>query len=336
MLSLLSSRNLQKAASVGLRSFVGLCQELCCWGAQTHLQHIIFVALPIFTAWLFLKHLFLFPTRFNVLSQTTFYSLVGNLSLPAGFLHCMLDFTIYMNFHDCEQMMFVCPAQERISWRPLDTWIDQREWPISLHNFLQAMHICVDMLSLTHPNIISQQCSETFDNILNLANWPKEILSIRRRHQSQLEAESGWVFFLQDGFPCKELDHFPLNQMFGEARLSFGYFHHLVCCTQCLLRMISYGFLKMLPANPHGSCGFTVEVGSMAPLVKVGEGLKVGVATQLLPGLGCFCTSLWTSVTQTHNLVVDRLPKKRTVPINLKNNEPFFCLLLITATKITT
>jgi len=59
--------------------------------------------------------------------------------------------------------------------------------------------------------------------------------------------------------------------------------------------MISYGFLKMLPANPHGSCGFTVEVGSMAPLVKVGEGLKVGVATQLLPGLGCFCTSLWTS-----------------------------------------
>ena len=162
---------------------------------------------------------------------------------------------------------------------------------ISLHNFLQAMHICVDMLSLTHPKVISQQCSETFDNILNLANWPKEILSIRRRHQSQLVTRSRkwlsvfarrvsvwgtWIIFLW-------------TKCSGEARLSFGYFHHLVCCTQCVLRMISYGFLKMLPANPHGSCGFTVEVGSMAPLVTVVEGLKVGVATQLLPGLGCFC-----------------------------------------------
>lgn len=80
-----------------------------------------FYSVVVFETLRYPQGMFLFPTPFNVLSQTAFYSLVGNLSLPAGFLHCMLDFTIYTCFHDFEQMMFVCPAQERISWRPLDT-----------------------------------------------------------------------------------------------------------------------------------------------------------------------------------------------------------------------
>ena len=108
-----------------------------------------FYSVVVFETLRYPQGMFLFPTPFNVLSQTAFYSLVGNLSLPAGFLHCMLDFTIYTCFHDFEQMMFVCPAQERISWRPLDTWIDQREWMSfwelwsSVLRFFQLCRICL-------------------------------------------------------------------------------------------------------------------------------------------------------------------------------------------------
>ena len=57
------SRNLQKAASVGLRSFVVKMSVICLdflrsYAAEGHkvICSIIFVALPIFTAWLFSKH----------------------------------------------------------------------------------------------------------------------------------------------------------------------------------------------------------------------------------------------------------------------------------------
>lgn len=55
-----------------------------------------FYSVVVFEILRYPQGMFLFPTPFNVLSQTAFYSLVGNLSLPAGFLHCMLDFTIYI------------------------------------------------------------------------------------------------------------------------------------------------------------------------------------------------------------------------------------------------
>ena len=82
----------------------------------------------------------------------------------------------------------------------------------------------------------------------------------------------------------------------------------------------------MLPANPHGSCGFTVEVGSMAPLVTVVEGLKVGVATQLLPGLGCFCYFPLDVSYKTHTNCLLTAFKKiySTVPIKFEKQQTFF------------
>ena len=92
----------------------------------------------------------------------------------------------------------------------------------------------------------------------------------------------------------------------------------------------------MLPANPHGFCGFTVEVGSMAPLVKVGEGLKVGVAS-VGAWVGMFLYFPLDFSCKPHTTwLLTAFKKKDTVPINLENNEPFFHLLLITSTNITT
>ena len=81
----------------------------------------------------------------------------------------------------------------------------------------------------------------------------------------------------------------------------------------------------MLPANPRGSCGFTVEVGNMAPWLKGwwADRWKLELH-QLVAGLGGFRTLHWTSVKKTHTTCLLTFPKIVTVPTKFEKLRTFF------------